>query len=239
VRHWHPELDAYVPGHVIDPEQLAVPLGGVPKVVAVDYGGTAPFCALWLARLAPRLVVVYRELYTAGLTPRQQALAILGAEAPGERDPGRPIPVYIDPSTYARGANLPAAPPSGDPHTPPKGSIAWEYRAAGLPVRRANNNRRAGIAAIQDALLYGPDGLPGLFVYSTCRNLIRTLPDLQRDEKDPEVYDTDGEDHAADTLRYGLLALGPPPRPRPSSDQSPARIIVPRTMTGGLLRAPL
>jgi hypothetical protein len=35
---------------------------------------------------------------------------------------------------------------------------------------------------------------------------IRTLPALQHDLKTPEDCDTDGEDHAPDTLRYGLMS---------------------------------
>ena len=39
-------------------------------------------------------------------------------------------------------------------------------------------------------------------VASKCPNLVRTLPVLVHDEHKPEDLDTDGEDHAADALRY-------------------------------------
>ena len=48
---------------------------------------------------------------------------------------------------------------------------------------------------------------PKLKVFSTCTNLIRTIPDLIHDELKPEDLDTDGEDHAADELRYLLQTL--------------------------------
>ena len=38
-----------------------------------------------------------------------------------------------------------------------------------------------------------------------CPNLIRTLPALVHDKHDPEDVDTDCEDHAPDTARYGLM----------------------------------
>src|ERR1700674_4710234 len=47
---------------------------------------------------------------------------------------------------------------------------------------------------------------PMLFVFSTCRDLIRTLPALQHDPDRPEDLDTDAEDHAADEVRYACMS---------------------------------
>ncbi|OGV45847.1 MAG: terminase [Lentisphaerae bacterium GWF2_44_16] len=47
---------------------------------------------------------------------------------------------------------------------------------------------------------------PGLFVFSTCRNFIRTIPVLPRDEKESDDIDTEAEDHIADEARYRVLA---------------------------------
>jgi len=44
------------------------------------------------------------------------------------------------------------------------------------------------------------------FVFDTCEHWIRTVPELQVDEDDPEVYDTDMEDHAADETGYSLVS---------------------------------
>ena len=41
-----------------------------------------------------------------------------------------------------------------------------------------------------------------LYVFSTCRNFIRTVPALIYDATDVEDVDTDGEDHIYDELRY-------------------------------------
>lgn len=43
---------------------------------------------------------------------------------------------------------------------------------------------------------------PGLFVFKTCRQWIRTVPVLPRDEDDPDDVDTEAEDHAGDMTRY-------------------------------------
>ena len=48
---------------------------------------------------------------------------------------------------------------------------------------------------------------PKLQIFETCVNMVRTIPLLQHDEKHPEDVDTNGEDHAADELRYLLRTL--------------------------------
>lgn len=47
---------------------------------------------------------------------------------------------------------------------------------------------------------------PGLFVFDTCRQFIRTVPTLPRDSRDPDDVDTDAEDHVGDEVRYRVLA---------------------------------
>ena len=197
--------------HVIEPEDLPLSLGGIVRAVGVDYGLDAPYAALWGARLADGLIVVYREDYRPGLTPEEQATAIRTLEAPGERLPQRPIPVALDPSTWARNPHVkpdPVGPGNlrvGDDgkDDPPPGSIAAAYRdQLGTAVVKAHNDRLAGVALIASKLRVRADGLPRLLIYSTCRNLIRTLPALPRDQRRPEDVDTKAEDHAYDALRY-------------------------------------
>jgi Terminase large subunit, T4likevirus-type, N-terminal len=50
---------------------------------------------------------------------------------------------------------------------------------------------------------------PGLFVFDNCRQFIRTVPVLPRDERDPDDVDTDAEDHIGDETRYRVLANKP------------------------------
>lgn len=237
--------------HVIDPEDLPLKLGGIRRAMGVDYGLDAPFGALWGAQLADGLVVVYRELYQAGLTPAEQAAAIAAAEAPLERDPRRPIPIALDPSTWARNPHVKAPKPGStivvggeDDDEPPPGSIAAAYRDVfGRSVVKARNDRLAGVALLSDKLRVRADGLPRILIYSTCRNLIRTVPNLPRDPKRPEDVDTHAEDHLYDALRYLLAELegkGPAgtdssPLPGPSTQYPGNRAEGP--VTGDLSRA--
>jgi hypothetical protein len=50
----------------------------------------------------------------------------------------------------------------------------------------------------------GPREKPGLFVFDTCTDFIRTVPVLRRDDKDPDDVDTTAEDHVADETGYFL-----------------------------------
>lgn len=45
---------------------------------------------------------------------------------------------------------------------------------------------------------------PGLFVFDSCKQFLRTVPVLPRDEDDPDDVDTESEDHVGDDVRYRL-----------------------------------
>ncbi|CAK0768384.1 hypothetical protein CCP3SC15_3870001 [Gammaproteobacteria bacterium] len=82
-------------------------------------------------------------------------------------------------------------------------------------LTQAVNDRIAGKRKVDKLLGDLPDGRPGLLVFSTCTNLIRTLPTLIYDKVQVEDVDTKGEDHAYDALRYLLTddrdIKSPPP----------------------------
>ena len=120
------------------------------------------FCALWGAVFPDNLVVIYRELYQADLTPEQQAKLVTASERPSERLPGRPIPVALDPSCWQRPATTVTKPI--EPDAPAEGSIAWWYRRElGGAVRKAHNDRVGGWALVDQHLRPRGDGLPRLY----------------------------------------------------------------------------
>jgi hypothetical protein len=141
-------------------------------------------------------------------------------------------------------------PPAGaigvDKDAPPAGSIAHTYRANGVHVTKAINNRLAGVALVSDKLRVRDDGFPRLIITSNCRNLIRTLPELVRDDKRPEDVDTHGEDHAYDALRYLLMLLEGMPEAGAGHREAARRVAAGearpsagRTETGDLLNREL
>jgi hypothetical protein len=224
--------------HVIEPHQMPVPHFGYPKAVGIDYGNSAPFAALWGAKFPDNLVVIYRELYVKGLTPRQQAEMIRDSEAEDERMPGRPIPLVLDPSMWARSVNNPLA--VGTKDAPPPGSIADAYyQVFGSAVSKARNERVGGWALLDEQMRVRDDGLPRLLIHSTCTNLIRTLPALPRDIKNPDDVDTTAEDHSADALRYLLQELIGKAPATPFDAQAWAKNRGTSTVTGDMSRVRL
>jgi hypothetical protein len=84
-------------------------------------------------------------------------------------------------------------------------------RAAGLSLHfeEADNSRVAGwqkMRTLMHAAATNNLERPGLWVFDTCREWIRTVPVLQADPKKPDDVDTDLEDHAGDETRYACMA---------------------------------
>lgn len=175
--------------HVVEP--FSIPESWR-KWRALDFGYTAPACCLWLARDYDKNVYVYRELYVTQLTAYELAKKILELTNTDEKI----LYTLADPSTFAKTGH------EGE-------SIEQTMRKAGVPLTRANNDRLAGKQVVHEHLriFTGEDGKPTakLKIFVNCINLIRTLPQLIYDEHNPEDVNTDGEDHAYDALRYGLM----------------------------------
>ena len=72
----------------------------------------------------------------------------------------------------------------------------------GVYFDRADHSRIAGKMQVHNRLAMDGEGRPRLYVFSSCRNFIRTIPCLVYDSTDVEDVDTTGEDHIYDELRY-------------------------------------
>ena len=92
-------------------------------------------------------------------------------------------------------------------------SVADIFAEHGIPLTMTSNNRRAGWLAVREWLATrtvrdaatGEEKLapPRLRIFENCRNLIRTLPALQFDDRDPEDVANEPHEltHAPDALR--------------------------------------
>lgn len=193
------------------------------KFRAFDWGSARPFGCLWIAvadgvhypRIPKGSLVVYRELYGGEnnvgwkWTAEQVAEAINRLEAQTENIS----------FTVADTAIFTA---DGGP------SIAERMRRAvpGLNLRPSDKRRLPGWDQVRERLRGDSDG-PRLFVFSTCKNLIRTLPLLQHDQHNLEDVDSDGDDHLPDCLRYGCMTrpwVNAPPRSEPIRDYTRASL---------------
>ena len=76
------------------------------------------------------------------------------------------------------------------------------------PADKRPGSRQNGWELIRDrmdAVSKGEDK-PGFYVFDTCRDFLRTVPNIARDTRNPDDVDTDAEDHIADDCRYMVLS---------------------------------
>ena len=199
-------FDCWSMQNVISP--FHIPEGWL-RFRSMDWGSRAPFSVGWWTvvgdnypledRLLPRGALVrYREWYGASapgvglkLTAEEVAEGII------ERSRSE-IFAYsvLDPSAFAE---------SGGP------SIAERMFAKGVAFRPGDNKRVAqrGTMGGWDQLrarIKGDGERSMLYVFSTCKDFIRTVPAMQHDPDRAEDLDTGGEDHVADEARYACMS---------------------------------
>ena len=94
-------------------------------------------------------------------------------------------------------------------HGSAAGTIADEFRKAGVHFRRAHKGSRIGGWQAMRRLLAdaGKPDKPGLYVSRRCQVWWETVPNLPRDQRNPEDVDTTAPDHAADACRYALTRI--------------------------------
>jgi phage terminase large subunit len=86
-------------------------------------------------------------------------------------------------------------------------TMAELYTQNGIGLVKASNQRVQGWMVLKEYLKMRPDGKPGLLITENCARLIRDLPALQHDEKNPSDVAKIPHDitHAPDAVRYGLV----------------------------------
>jgi len=194
-----PEFDKSI--HVINP--FEIPRNWT-RFRACDWGYSSNGCVLWFVVDFDGRLIVYRELYFKGKNPDQLAEIVLGLE---ENDP-KPMRGFIDGSTDAkRGDRGPSI-----FETLNRQGCRWT-KADQSPRSRINGKLEIHRRLAKTILNKNGNYEPALQIFSTCRNLIRTLPALPLDKNNQEDVDTNAEDHAYDALRYGCMS-----RPRNPAD---------------------
>lgn len=175
--------------HVVEP--FNIPPSWM-RFRAADWGYTSPACCLWFAVDPDNRLYVYRELYVNKHTAEEFADKVLELEADEYVRYG-----VLDASAWAnRGEIGPSIAESMI-----KKGCRWR------PSDRSPKSRINGWVEVHKRLRVDPEyNEPGIVFFSTCKNIIRTLPILPIDDNNPEDIDTDAEDHAADALRYGVTS---------------------------------
>jgi len=96
-------------------------------------------------------------------------------------------------------------------------NIAEVFLEEGIPLIRADNSRVIGWQRVAEEMQDQADGLPNWQIFSTCVNLVRTLPYLVRDEKKREDIADRQEDHCAESIRY--FHMSRPMKSKPTAEQ--------------------
>jgi hypothetical protein len=168
-----------------------------------DWGYSSPGCVLWFAVTPDRELVIYRELYFKGLDAEKVGAKVLELEASEHVSYG-----VLDVSAWSRRGDI------GPSIAETMNKMGCRWKPSGrIAVQGARNSRISGKMEVHKRLAIDPlTKKPRLTIFSTCTNLIRTLPILPLDENDSEDVDTEAEDHAYDALRYGVMSrpIAPP-----------------------------
>ena len=86
---------------------------------------------------------------------------------------------------------------------------------SGVYFRPGENARLPGKMELHERLRFDPEGKAKLYVFSTCRDFIRTVPALPYSAHAVEDVDSGAEDHIYDETRYFCMAR--PMRARPAA----------------------
>ena len=196
--------------HVIEP--FEIPLHW-PRYVSFDHGYSRPFSfGAWAVDPDGR-VYRYKELY--GCKPREPNTGI--KKTPEEI--GDMLADFMEPE-YLEGIPLlgVADPAIWDRSRGVSVEEAIRGRFQRLVFTKGDNTRLAGKMQLHERLKFGEDGRPMLYVFTTCKDFIRTIPALAYDDHDVEDIDTAGEDHIYDETRYFLMS-------RPIAPRTPTTVV--------------
>lgn len=98
-------------------------------------------------------------------------------------------------------------------------SIAEMMEKEGVYFDKGDHKRLAGKMQFHYRLAFDKMGIPMFYVFKSCRDFIRTIPNLVYDDKHVEDIDTEGEDHIYDEQRY--LFMEHPLNPRKNEAFTP------------------
>ena len=176
-----------------------------------DWGSSAPFSVQWWAesdgtpisdgRVWPRGTLFHiAEWYGCNGIPNEGIKMLASEIARGILDTERNMKMRVltgcaDPAIFTSQNGV---------------SISDDMARIGVRWDRADNTRKVGwekMRRMLKASLAEKMEERGLFVFSTCRHFIRTIPSLPRDPRDLDDLDTTSEDHIADACRYRIMQV--------------------------------
>ena len=203
--------------HVIAPFDIPVDW---PRYFAFDHGYSKPFACQWWAMDFSGRLYLYREWYGCKarqanvgleLSPSQIVDGILAREEKETQD-NLHIDRVADPAIFdkSRGDSV------ADQMAPGFGG-----RKRGVIFTRGDHSRMPGKMQFHERLRFDRDGRPGMYIFSTCGDWLRTVPNLPYSQTKPEDIDSDAEDHDYDATRYLLMDHPTAPTKKPPKEYKP------------------
>ncbi len=182
--------------HVVQPFEIPA---GWRRFRSMDWGYNDPCCVLWHAVDGEGRVFTYRELYV-----RLMRADLVAAEVKRLSEGESIAYTVASPDMWQKRGALLASSGGFEGET-----LAELFASSGLALTPADNSRISGWNRVREYLAPKPDGLGGERAmwqcFENCTNLIRQLPMLEFDRLNREDA-ADGNDHAPEALRYGLMS---------------------------------
>jgi hypothetical protein len=218
---WDINIGAFLEG-AFDPDQHIVKPFVIPGHwyiwQAMDWGFGKPYAVYWFAKDPEGKTYIWRELYGVAKDDEGKTLANTGVKespktvadkikAREEHDAqvGRETSLRLTgPDLFARGGAQYGT----------QVTHAQTFRKEGLVFRpwwAGPGSRKAGAMLVRQ--MFEEDQVR---VFSSCEHWLRTVPTLEPDPNDPDDVDTEGEDHAFDVTKAGLMRRTSTPDELPS-----------------------
>ena len=183
--------------HVINPFQ---PRPHWPIMRSFDWGSYRPFSCGWWAidddGVMYRILEYYGVQHAGGESLPNEGLKwpadkVFSEIARIEREhpwlKGKTITGVADPAIFKEDGGFRIA------------DAAFDH---GISFEPGDNSRIPGWDQVRYRLQFDENGCPRMYIFTNCKDTIRTIPMLQHDEHIVEDLDSDGEDHIADEIRY-------------------------------------
>ena len=181
--------------HVIEP--FTIPLNW--KIYrSYDFGYSKPFAMAWYAISTDGTIYRIKEFYgwngtpNVGLKwePAKQAAELAKFEKEDEVLKHFKIYGVADPAIWERS--------SGE-------SIANLMERQGMYFDKADNSRIPGKMQCHYRLSFDENGRSKFYCFNTCKQFIRTIPNIVYSDTHVEDINTEGEDHIYDEWRYLMM----------------------------------
>lgn len=195
---WKDNPDGYITRqntHVIEPFEIP---SHWRRYRSFDFGYSKPFAVQWWAVDTDGRVYLYRQLYgctdedNTGVKWEPVRIAREIKRIEDEYEKGNSIIGIADPSIWdeSRGRD---------------GTVITMMEREGVYFSKGKNDRLSGKMQVHYRLALDDNKYPMMYVFSSCRQFIRTLPNLVYSTTHPEDIDTTQEDHDYDAMRYFLM----------------------------------